>query len=173
MDSTTVVFACGYSGRVVGIPTSASLALAIELVKKSSPTGTGWQIYAPDPALTIAGGATTTLDLTTGLTSPLGESISGTPGKFIKVHGVFIEHAAASLATPAGITAFGGGSNEQQGVWAAGDKATLTPGRWVAWGMSATDAGITVDATHKNIALVNLEVALAATVNVFVLGKVA
>ena len=137
-------------------------------------TGADWQIYAPEDGVELAVGGTTTLDLTTGLTSPLGEAISGTPGKFIKVHGVFIEHAAASLAT-AGVTAFGGASDEFQGVWAAGDKATLAPGRWIAFGMPATDAGVTVDATHKNIALVNLDATAlhVATVNVFVLGKVA
>lgn len=173
MTSTTVVFAVGYSGRVIGIPTSATLALAIEAVRRTSPSGTGWQIYAPDPALSIAVSGTTTLDLTTGLVNPLNEAISGTPGKFISAHVVFIEHAAASLAT-AGITAFGGASNDFQGPMAALDKPTLLPGEWFAFGKPAGNAGWTVDGTHKNIALVNTDATAlhVASVNVFVLGRV-
>ena len=54
----------------------------------------------------------------------------------------------------------------------AGDKATLVPGEWVAFGKPAGVTGWTVDATHKNIAVVNLHATLAATVNVIILGTV-
>lgn len=170
MDSTTVIFGIGYNGRLAGTPTSPELVATLDWVVRCAPTGAGWQIY--EASLTIAGGATTTLDLTTGLTSPLGESISGTPGKFLTIFAVLIEHDALSEATD-GITAFGGASNDFQGVKAAGDKDTMIPGRFTAFGGPATDAGMTVDATHKNVAITNLAVSDDATVNVFILGRVA
>lgn len=162
MDSLTLKFACGFVGRATGVSGSPTLSAQLADVARCSVDGADQQVYKK--TLTIAGAATTTLDLTSGLTSILNEAIV-----FAHVKGVLIEHDPASVSTT-GITAFGGASNDFQGVWSASDKATLVPGRWIAFGMPATDTGVVVDGTHKNIAIVNLHATLAATVNVFVLG---
>jgi hypothetical protein len=170
MNSLSLKFGCGYSGTATGTTASPSLQAFLSGVARVTATSTGKMCYVGTTTLTVSG--TTTLDLTSGLTSPLNESINGALD-FAKIYGVFIEHALTSLAT-SGITAFGGASNDQQGPWAAGDKVTLMPGAWNAFGWAMTGAGWTVDGTHKNIALVNLDgTALhTATVNVFILGTV-
>lgn len=165
MDSLSLKFACGYSGKCTGVSGSPNLATTVGRVARCTVTGANKQVYAKQ--ITVSGGATTTLDLTTGLTNPLNESINGSLD-FAKVLGVFIEHDAASISS--GITVMGGGSDDFQGPLAAGDKPTLAPGEWFAFGMPASSTGWTVDGTHKNIAIVNNDGTDAATVNVFILG---
>lgn len=163
MTSLDLKFACGFYGKGTGITGNPNLSTGLlNRVARCVVSGANQQLYVA--TLTIPASGTTTLNLVTGLTNPAGEAV-------VLAHckAVFIEHDAASLST-GGITSFGGGSNDFQGVWSASDKATLLPGRWTAFGMPATDTGITVDATHKNVALVNLDAVNAATVNVFVLG---
>lgn len=170
MNSLTLKFGVGYSGSAVGTTTNSNLKAAVNGVARVSFTGTGKMVYAGTTTVAVSG--TTTLDLTNGLTSPLNESINGALD-FAKIYGVMIEHDLASLSTT-GITVLGGGSNDFQGPWAAGDKPTLLPGAWIAFGWDATAAGWTVDGTHKNIALVNLDATAlhTATVNVFLMGTV-
>lgn len=167
MTSLDLKFACGFVGKLTGVTGSPGLTTSVGDVVRCIAEGANQQVYVG--TLTIAASGTQTLDLTTGLTNPLNEAISGS-NKFLKVKGVFIEHDAASVAS--GITAFGGASNEFQGVWAGGDKATLAAGRWIGFGMPATDTGVDVDATHKNIAIVNSDGAQVATVNVFIHGTI-
>lgn len=171
--STSVKFGMGFTGRVKGTTLSTTLGADIGKTARCDFTGTGKMVYdaATGTALTIAGAATTTLDLTTGLLSPLGESITGSLD-FASVYAVFIYHDIASLSTT-GITVFGGASNDFQGPLAALDKPTLLPGDFFGFGrVASVSAGWTVDGTHKNIAITNLHATLAATVRVFIMGKV-
>jgi hypothetical protein len=170
MDSLSLKFGCGYSGIATGTTASPSLKASLSGVARVSFTGSGKMVYVGTTVVAVS--STTTLDLTSGLTSPLNEAITGSID-FAKIYGVFIEHDVDSLSTT-GITVLGGGSNDFQGPFAAGDKPTLLPGAWFAFGWDPTKAGWTVDGTHKNIALVNLDATAlhTATVNVFLLGTV-
>lgn len=118
--------------------------------------------------VTIAAGATTTLNLVTGQTNPLNESISGAAA-FAKVREIFVEHDAASLAS--GVKVFDAASDAFQGPLGAGESVTVVPGGRVLLSLP-TAAGWTVDATHKNLSLENLDGSNAATVRYLVAGSV-
>lgn len=169
--STVVKFAVGFEGVLTGTSTNTALTTAVgrEAILTST-TGSGFQVYERFRVpLTITSGATTTLDLTSGLTNPLGESISGADN-FDEVLGVLVQHDADSAS--ATIEAFGGASsNLFQGPWNATAKATLVPGKWIAFGITSDLTGDTVDASHCNIDLKNTGAA-DATVNVIILGVV-
>jgi hypothetical protein len=169
VNNVALKFACGFLGTATGVTGNPNLKTSIGKVVRCAPLGTGWQIYdATGTPLTILGGATTTLNLLTGLTNPLNEAISAAP--FVRVFGVLIVHDRASLASS--IEAFGGASsNLFQGPWDAAAKATLIPGKWIAFGIDSDLTGDLRDATHKNIDLKNLDGVNAATVNAFILGK--
>ncbi len=169
MNSLSLRFAIGYTGTATGTAASPTLAAVINGVARVTMAATGNMVYVGTTTLTLS--ANTTLDLTTGLTSPLNENIAGA-NAFDKIYGVFISHDLDSVAAT-GITAFGGASNDFQGPWAAGDKATLMPGAWTGFGWDASGDGWDVDATHKNIKLVNLDAALTASIAVFILGTIA
>lgn len=166
MDSLTLKFAVGYSGLARGTTAAPNLRSPLNGVSRVSFSGSGKMVYTGTTTLAVSG--TTTLNLRSGLTSPLNEAIV-----FAKIYALMIEHDVDSLAD-AGITVFGGGSDDFQGPKAAGDKDTLLPGQSVAYWCDAAGSGWTVDNTHKNIALVNLDATLldVATVNVFLLGTV-
>ncbi len=174
--STSVKFGMGFFGTLAGTAASAGLKADIGKTARCDFTGTGKMVYdaATSSAvrLSIAVSGTQTLDLTTGLTSPLGESITGALD-FALVYAVWIYHDPDSLAT-AGITAFGGASNDFQGPFAALDKPTLLPGQGLGIMTTASKTGWTVDGTHKNIAIVNLDATAlhVATVWAFIMGTV-
>lgn len=168
MDSLTLTLGCGFQGVAKGTAASPSLRARLSRTSRVQSSGAGWEVYDSGD-LTLAASAILQIDLTTGLLNPLGESISGSL-KFSKVYGVIVEHAVTSTAS--GITVFGGGTNEFQGPLAAGNNPTLVPGAWLGFGMPATKAGWTVDTTHKRIDVTNADGAIAATVRVFVLGKI-
>jgi hypothetical protein len=170
VNSLPLTFACGFKGVARGTTLSPNLKANLSRTARVTFSGAGKVVYDNPGTVTIAGAATLTLDLTTGLYTPLNEHIDGA-NDFDKVFGLKIEHDSDSLSTT-GITAFGGASDEFQGPWAAGDKVTLLPGAWTAFGWNASKAGWTVDATHKKIAITNLHATLAATVKVFILGTV-
>ncbi len=167
--NTVVKFACGFEGVLTG--TSSNTSVTTPVGRESiltSVTGSGYQVYERFRVpLTIASGATTTLDLTSGLTNPLGEAISGAVD-YDEVLGILIQHDEDSAS--ATVEAFGGASaNLFQGPWSATAKATLIPGKWVAFGIPSSLTGDAVDATHCNIDLKNTGV-VDATVNVIILG---
>lgn len=166
MDSLSLKFACGYTGKCTGVTGSPTLAASVSDMVRCTASGANYQVYSKQ--ITVAGGVTTTLDLTTGLTNPLNESINGSLD-FAKILGVLIEHDPASISSS--ITVFGGGSNDFQGPLAAGNKPTLNPAEWFAFGKPSSVTGWTVDGTHKNVAVLNNDGTDAATVNVFILGK--
>jgi hypothetical protein len=162
----------GFTGTVKGTSTSPGLKADVGATARCDFTGTGKMVYdaATDGAtLTVGAGATVTLNLQSGLTSPLGEAITGALD-FAAVFAVWVHHDRASLSS--GITVLGGGSNDFQGPWSAGDKPTLAPKQGVAFVTEADGTGWTVDATHKNIAIVNNDGVNAATVRVFIEGTV-
>jgi hypothetical protein len=169
VNSLALKFAVGFLGRATGITGNAGLAAQLGRTGRCSITGSGKQcldIYQT----VIAVSGSLQIDLTTGRVNPLNESISGTD-KFATVLAAWVEHDLTSLAT-AGITAFGGGTNEFQGPKAAADKDTLLPGEWTAFGKSESITGWTVDGTHKRVDVVNLDATLlhTATVNIFIVG---
>ena len=170
MTSFPTIFAMGFKGRAVGIPTNSDLQTPIGEVWSAEASGSNWQCYdACNVALTIVAGGTTTLNLLTGLTNPLGEAISAFP--FAHIYGYAVNHDAESDASS--ITVFGGSSgNLFQGAWSATAKATLIPGRTIGECMEVGLAGVgqLVDATHKNIDIINLDGSNAATVNVIIIG---
>lgn len=171
MDSIAVTFGVGFSGSVEGTAASPALKLDVTGVARTAPAGVGWQLYeAFSVPLTIADGATTTLDLTTGLTNPLNEAIAAA-AKFVHVYGVLILHDPDSEA--ANVEAFGGASPDLfQGPWDGAAKATLPPGLWVGFGIRTDKTGLLVDGTHKEIDLTNVDgTGKDATVNVMILGK--
>jgi hypothetical protein len=175
MNSAPVMFSMGFKGFVKGLATSPNIKLDIGATARCDFSGTGKMVYdaaTSGARLSIPVSGTTTLNLQSGLTSPLGETITGALD-FALVYAVWIYHDPDSLAT-AGITAFGGGSNDFQGPFAAGNKPTLLPGQGVGIMTTASKTGWTVDGTHKNIAIVNLDATAlhVATVWAFIMGTV-
>jgi hypothetical protein len=170
MNSLPLTFGCGFEGTATGTEASPTLAAVISGVARVSFSGSGKQCYVGTQTIAVSG--TNVLDLTSGLVSPLNENITGAQ-QFDAIYGVFIEHRLTSLAT-SGVTALGGGGNEFQGPFAAGDKATLLPGQWLAFGCDATGNGWDVSATIRLISLVNLDAVAdhIGTVAVFLLGTV-
>lgn len=168
MDSLPLMFAAGYKGDAVGVSGNAGLSTPLARVVSCALTGAGKQAYVA--TLTVGVSSTTTLNLLSGLTNPLGEAISS----FGHVFAVLVEHDLASLAT-AGVTAFGGGSNDFQGPWSGGSKATLQVGECVVFLTDESKAGWATSGTVKNIALTNLDATAlhTATVNVAVFGTTA
>lgn len=168
MDSLPVTIAIGYKGSATGVTGDAGRTTSLIDVFSCALSGSGKQCYRA--TLTVAVGGTTTLNLLSGLTDPLGEAISA----FGHVYAFVLEHDPASLST-SGITVFGGGSNEFQGPWAAGDKATLTPGQAIAFLVNETKTSWATSGTVKNIAIVNLDATAlhTATVNVAIFGTTA
>lgn len=167
--SLPLTLAIGFLGRATGTATNAAVKAKLYRRSLVSFSGSDKQVldlYQQE----IAASGSLDIDLTTGQTNPLGESIASASA-FDKVFAVFVEHDSGSSSS--GITVMGGASDEFQGPFAAGDKATLAPGRWIAFGQLSSLTGWTVDATHKRIDIDNLDGANAADVNVFVLGTIA
>lgn len=171
MNSLTLKFACGFSGKASGTSANANLKTSLGRTARCSISGANKQVYdAYQTVIAVSG--TLQLDLNTGLTNPLNESIAGALD-FATVQGVFIEHDVASLST-SGIRCFNGGTTEFQGPWNAASDCTLLPGKWIAFGGPASVAGWTSTAGANRIDIVNLDaVALhTATVNILILGTV-
>jgi hypothetical protein len=171
--STPVKFGMGFTGSVKGTAASPGLKADIGATARCDFSGAGKMVYdaaTSGAQLTVGAGLTTTLDLQSGLTSPLGEAITGA-ADFAKVYAVFVYHDAASLSS--GVEVFGSGANRFQGPKkGATDTDTLGPGMFTGFGMLATKAGWTVDATHKTVSIVNTDGVNAATVRVFIMGTV-
>ncbi len=169
MDSLPVTISVGYKGSATGIATDPALSTTLLNVFSCALTGGGKQAYVKR-GLVVGVSATTTLNLLSGLTNPLGEAIT----TFGHVYAIMVEHDPASLAT-AGITVFGGASNDFQGPLAALDKPTLTPGQGLVFLVNAAKTPWVVDGTHKNVAIVNLDATAlhTATVNVAIFGTTA
>lgn len=173
MDSCSVKFGMGFRGTVTGASGASTRTADIANVVRCVFTGSGKMVYdaaSSGNTFTIAAGGTTTLDLNTGLTSPLGESIAGALD-FTSVWGLMVVHDGDSVATGT-ITVFGGASVQQfQGLLASGSKAQLLKGRGIGFVVEDDQStGMTVDGTHHNIDIVN-DSAETATVRVFIFGK--
>jgi hypothetical protein len=172
MNSSKLTTKFGIVGTVKGTTANSSLSSPIAINRTGSYTQISTypinqMIDKGSSTFTIAASTTLAIDLTTGQTNPLGESIASSLA-FAKIRYVFIEHDAASLST--GIVAFGSGSNQFQGPLSAAATVTLVPGeRFQA--ESATTAGWTVDGTHKTIQIVNSSGTQSATVRLCIAGS--
>lgn len=168
MNSLALKFGCGFSGLATGITGNSELKSRLGRVARISVSGASKQVY-DYYRYSLAGAATLQLDLSTGLTNPLNESISGA-ADFATITGVFLEHDSTSTSTS--FTAFNGGTNEFQGPMNAASDCTLVPGEWFAFGKLAGITGWTVDGTHKRIDILNNHATNAALINIFILGTV-
>lgn len=169
MNSLTIKLSMGFLGRASGTSANSNLKTSLGRTSRCSISGASKQVYDKYQQ-SIAGAATLQLDLSTGLSNPLNESITGA-ADFATVMGVFLEHDATSTATT-GITCFNGGTTEFQGPMNSASDATLLPGEWFGFGKASTVTGWTVDGTHKRIDILNLHATNAAIVNIFILGTV-
>ncbi len=159
----------GFEGRAVGVSTNTAIATPMgPTTVLTSLLGSGKQVYERwlSP-ITMTTTGVTTINLLSGLSNPLGESISGTLA-FGKILAVQIHHDTAS-PSPA-VEAFGGtvGSLFQGplGVTAA---VTVTRGACFGFNMPASQTGWSVNSTAKNIELRNLGTTVA-TVKVLIAG---
>jgi len=168
MNSLALKFGCGFSGLATGIAGNADLKTRLGRVARIAVSGASKQVY-DYYRYSLAGATTLQLDLSTGLTNPLNESISGA-ADFATIMGFFLEHDITSTATS--VTAFNGGTNEFQGPKSASSDDTLLPGEWTAFGKASSVAGWTVDGTHKRIDILNNHATNAAILNIFILGTV-
>jgi hypothetical protein len=172
MNSSKLSTKFGLVGTVKGTSANSNLSSPIAINRANSYTQISTYpinqvIDKGSSTFTIAASTTLTIDLTTGQTNPLGESIASSLA-FAKVRYIFIEHDSASLSTS--IVAFGSGSNQFQGPLSAAATITLKPGERFEQ-ESATTAGWTVDGTHKTIAVVNSSATQSATVRLCVAGS--
>jgi hypothetical protein len=117
--------------------------------------------------VTIAAGADLDIDLTTGQTNPLLESISGADD-FAKVRVLYVLHVSTSLASS--IAVGNATSNSFQATLSAAGTDTLLPGEDFLK-RALTTAGFTVDGTHKVLRIRNNDGVNAATVRYFIGGS--
>jgi hypothetical protein len=168
MDSLTLTFAAGFEGTATGVPTNGDLEAPLAGVTRTALSGASKQVYEQFATpLTVAPSTTTTLDLTTGLTNPLNESIASSAA-FAHVFGVLVQHDRDSAAST--ITVFNAASNAFQGPKSAGASEALSPGMWTGFGQEEDLTGWSVDGTHKAIAITNNSATQSATVKVIILG---
>lgn len=168
MDSLTLKFAVGFLGKAKGVTGAPQRVCPLGRTSTLDLSGTGFQVYEVYQQ-SISASSTLSLDLTTGLTNPLGESINGTLD-FATVKGILIEHDSTSTATS--IRAFNGGTTEFQGPLSATSDVTLTPGQWCAFGMGSTVTGWTVSGSAKLLDILNNSGSAAAKVNIMIVGTV-
>lgn len=173
MDAANIIDTVLIRGSVQGTTDTPSRTAVINVFKTVSFTATGTiavnQVLDRASDLqTLAAGATLTIDLTTGQTNPLGESISGA-GAFAKVREIYVSHDGTS--TSSGIVAYGASSNSFQAKLSAAATITLKPGEDDKQ-TSYTVAGMTVDSTHKILQIVNSDGTNAAKIRYFVSGSV-
>ncbi len=167
MDSLSLTFAVGFQGTAIGIPINSTIKALLSRRSQTNVTGSSKQVY-DGYQVPLAASATVSINLLSGLTNPLNESITGA-NAFSTVYDVWIEHDISSLST-GGIRCFNGGSNEFQGPLNAASDATLVPGKYIAFGGPASVTGFTVSAGAKIIDIVNLDSVNPAIVNIFVNG---
>lgn len=177
MDSCTVRFGVGFTGVVRGTPAAPAVFAEIGQAVRCDFSGSGKMVYDAatadsdnDPAIVIGPSATLVLDLSSGLVSPLNESIAGATDFSGGVYALWVHHDRESEAS--GVRAFGGGGNEFQGPWSAGAQATLLPKQGIAFVVEADGTGFTMSAAGaRTIALTNLDASKNATIRVFIEGK--
>lgn len=160
----------GFKGNLTGVPSNANLESAIGTTYRCTFSGADKQVYNGTSTyqLSIAAGTTTTIDLTTGLTNPMGQPITSGLA-FAKVYVCMVMHDIASQASSVKVFGAGAGTDFQGPLVAAG-YLTLTPGRGNAFMDQTTANGMAVSGTAKTIAIQNLDGANTALVNVFVMG---
>ena len=172
MNSVNITTSSTISGLVQGTTASPNSSCRVSVRRTNSYTQatTAKMDQILDKAtntFTIAASTTLAIDLTTGQTNPLNESISSSLA-FAKVRYILIEHDSASLSTS--IVAFGSGSNQFQGPLSASATVTLIPGgKYVAENYNST--GWTVDGTRKTIQIVNSSSTQSATVRLIIAGS--
>jgi len=173
MNSVNIIDTVSIKGNVQGTTDTPSRTATINIARSDSFTASGTVLInqvldKATVAQTLAAGATLTIDLTTGQTNPLGESISGA-GAFAKVREIYIAHDGTSLSS--GIVAYGAASNSFQAKLSSAATITLKAGEYDKQ-TSYTAAGMTVDSTHKTLQIVNSDGTNAATIRYFVSGSV-
>ena len=171
MNSSNISATINFTGNVTGTASSATLNARIAVRRPATYTqqvtaNVDQLIDKATASFTLAAGATLVIDLVTGQTNPLNESITGADA-FAKIRMVIIEHSLGSLSS--GVTAFGSGSNQFQGPLSASATVTLAATDIFTFG-SQTAAGWTVDGTHKTIQIVNNDGTNAATLRVLITG---
>lgn len=175
MDSCSVKAALGFKGTVKGRAGAPGQSSDVGFTLRCDFTGTGNMLY--DAATTgatfdIPAGATTTLDLTGGLLSPLSESIAGALA-FSQVFAIGMIHDADSLNVASTVTAFNATSIQLfTGLLNAAGKILMAAGQGFAFICRADKAGMVVSAGQHKIDLLNNDGVNAATMRVFILGKV-
>ncbi len=164
MSTVTLTAGFAYKGGIYAPTYNTALGVSLYQAFRCALTSTAGQAY--EGTLTLAPSATQTLNLASGLTNPLGEAIV-----FAHVYALLINHNSASLAT-AGISVFGGASNDFQFGLSALATWTGLPGYATAFVINETKTGKVVDGTHKNILFTNLDATAlhTATVNVAIFG---
>ena len=174
MNSVNMTLSGVLSGYCQGTSTDASLYHKINVREVSTYTqgGTGATLINQlidhaSTSTTLAAAATSTIDLTTGQTNPLGESISSTDA-FAKLRILIVVHESTSVASS--ITVFNAAANAFQGSLSAAATITLKPGEFCIL-CSPTTAGWTIDATHKNVKFLNNDGANTATYSYFIGGS--
>jgi hypothetical protein len=127
------------------------------------------QAYFPQTNLTLAAGATTTLDLTTGLVNPINNDITGAED-FAKVRVWVVYHEQSSAASSIRI---GGASNPFGGLMTtASNTITLVPGQGFAFFDTYSTAGMAVSGSAKNVQILNVDGTNAATYRIYFLGSI-
>lgn len=159
------------TGNVMGIGTDTTRSNGISSRNDFNGTQAGsgsslvdevLDLASNDRSITIAAAATTTVDLTSGQTDPLGGAVA-----FARIRRLIFLHPLESLASS--ITIFNAASNSFQGPVSAAGTVTLFPGEgFCFWTMSPT--GRVVDGTHKNIKILNNDATNAATVSYYADG---
>lgn len=166
MGNLTLLMATGYTGTAVGASFNANLSTTLQDIANVNIATANGQAYVA--TLPIVASATTTLNLLTGLTNPLGDAITGAAA-FAHVNAVYIIHDPNSLASS--IKAFGGASgNLFQGYLNSTGSFTLPKSGISDMSVPTTVTGMVVDATHKNIDITNNDGVNAATVRVAIFG---
>ena len=161
----------GITGTVTGTTANPRLSSRINAQNVTTATQAGTagalinQVYdfaSGTSYKTIALSTLLTLDLTSGLLDPLGEALV-----FGKVKGIYIEHISTSTAVS--IKCFAAASNAFQGPLNTANYVTLLPGENI-YLQSYSTAGWTVDATHKNLAILNNSGTNSALVRIYIDG---
>lgn len=171
--NTKIKVGIGFEGEAVGITTSPNLtALLGPTTVLTSTTGTGKQVFARwSVPITLATTATTTLNLISGLSNPLGETIAGASMAFSQVLAFVVQNFTASPGTAA-VEVFGGTIGSQfQGDLGVTCSVALLPGQAHGFNVESTTAGWAVNATACQVQLRNLGTTVAS-MGVLIVGTV-
>lgn len=171
MNSVKITKNFGITGTATGTASNPYLSSRINAQNVTTANQAGsagalvnqvYDVASGTLTTTVAPSATTTLNLNSGLTDPLGGSLV-----FGKIKSIYIEHTSASTASS--IKVFAAGTNPFQGPLSAGAYFTLAPGESI-YLQSYTSSGWAVSGTVKNISILNNSGTNSAIFRVYVDG---